>query len=449
MKMLTEKLCKCELRASEPLVQFRESLIQPDKTYQRRSVLPSPWGSTDGIETVVGGVKRFLSCSNQLAITIRCLALPGETSSLLMQEDENVSLLENIIRERNWGDLDSIVSTDISHIEEFLNSLTNSLDDEEEKSSSLILKSCDDPAAAFYQNLLSVGSASRSTLLFFSPSMSVSCSVSADLSDSTLLSGAHFEIEAKDLSALSTTQKRVFSRVWSRLHSAIVAGFQATAAAGPLMLEPLHGVAFMVEKIELTETALQDCAVSEEDFCSLVPGISGFCGNSAIAIHLGQLISDATSAFRLAMLASPVRLVEPMYSCDLQCDQSELRNLYAVLSRRRGVIVNEDIIEGTTLFLLTATIPVSESFGFAQELLEKTQGNAISPQLSFSHWAKFEMDPFWQPTTAEELEDLGAQTTEVNKARLFIDKVRRRKGLPVEEKIVASAEKQRTLSKNK
>ena len=42
--------------------------------------------------------------------------------------------------------------------------------------------------------------------------------------------------------------------------------------------------------------------------------------------------------------------------------------------------------EGTSLFLLSATLPVAESFGFAQQLLKKTSGNATAPQLVFSHW---------------------------------------------------------------
>ena len=123
-------------------------------------------------------------------------------------------------------------------------------------------------------------------------------------------------------------------------------------------------------------------------------------------------------------------------------------NLYAVLSKRRGTILEEDVIEGTTLFLLSATLPVAESFGFAQELLEKTSGNAISPQLTFSHWEVLKFDPFWKPTTSEELEEFGNQATEHNLARVYIDKVRRRKGLPVEEKIVKDAEKQKYIGKN-
>jgi hypothetical protein len=38
---------------------------------------------------------------------------------------------------------------------------------------------------------------------------------------------------------------------------------------------------------------------------------------------------------------------------------------------------------------------------------------------------------------------------ETNLARRHVDGVRRRKGLAVEEKVVANAEKQRTLSRNK
>lgn len=38
------------------------------------------------------------------------------------------------------------------------------------------------------------------------------------------------------------------------------------------------------------------------------------------------------------------------------------------------------------LFLLTALLPIAESFGFANELLKKTSGAGTTPQLAFSHW---------------------------------------------------------------
>jgi ribosome assembly protein 1 len=46
-------------------------------------------------------------------------------------------------------------------------------------------------------------------------------------------------------------------------------------------------------------------------------------------------------------------------------------------------------------------------------------------------------------------EEFGEVTNEVNIARKYIDDTRRRKGLPLGEKIVIHAEKQRTLKKNK
>jgi ribosome assembly protein 1 len=169
-------------------------------------------------------------------------------------------------------------------------------------------------------------------------------------------------------------------------------------------------------------------------------------------LQSGQLISDSLEALRLGFLSCPARVVEPVYSCNLQCDQGQLGNLYAVLSRRRGVVVKEDVIDGTSLFVLTATVPLADSFGFAQELLKKTSGAATAPQMSFSHWQVQDTDPFWRATTEEELEEHGdtsALAAHSNPARALIDKVRKRKGQVVEEKVVASAEKQRTLNKKK
>lgn len=58
-------------------------------------------------------------------------------------------------------------------------------------------------------------------------------------------------------------------------------------------------------------------------------------------------------------------------------------------------------------------------------------------------------DPFWVPTTEEEYLHFGEKADSENQARKYMNSVRKRKGLYVEEKIVEHAEKQRTLSKNK
>ena len=57
------------------------------------------------------------------------------------------------------------------------------------------------------------------------------------------------------------------------------------------------------------------------------------------------------------------------------------------------------------------------------------------------------MDPFWVPTTEEELEELGETADRENVARRYVDNVRARKGLYVEKKLVDGANRQRNLKK--
>jgi ribosome assembly protein 1 len=59
----------------------------------------------------------------------------------------------------------------------------------------------------------------------------------------------------------------------------------------------------------------------------------------------------------------------------------------------------------------------------------------------------FDQDPFWVPTTDEELEDLGEKADRANVAKGYMDSVRQRKGLFVDHKIVEFSEKQRTLKR--
>lgn len=59
--------------------------------------------------------------------------------------------------------------------------------------------------------------------------------------------------------------------------------------------------------------------------------------------------------------------------------------MYAVLSKREGRVLQEEMKEGTDVFIIKAVLPVAESFGFADEIRKRTSGLA-SPQLVFSHW---------------------------------------------------------------
>lgn len=81
--------------------------------------------------------------------------------------------------------------------------------------------------------------------------------------------------------------------------------------------------------------------------------------------------------------------------------------------------------------------------------MRKKTGGVSSPQLVLAGWEVIDEDPFWAPSTEEELEEFGEDDRSPNLARELIDAVRRRKGLPVEEKIVQRASAQRTLARKR
>jgi ribosome assembly protein 1 len=129
----------------------------------------------------------------------------------------------------------------------------------------------------------------------------------------------------------------------------------------------------------------------------------------------------------------------------------QLGKCYAVLSKRRAKVLSEDIIEGTEIWVIKATLPLVESYGFADDLRKKTQG-AASSSLLFDSWTILHVDPFFVPTTDTEREEFGDIVHEGqgrNLARVYIDAVRVRKGLAVAKKIVSDGEKQRNLSRKK
>nr|KAF7434296.1 hypothetical protein H0235_002487 [Vespula pensylvanica] len=123
--------------------------------------------------------------------------------------------------------------------------------------------------------------------------------------------------------------------------------------------------------------------------------------------------------------------------------------LYAAFGKRQGrVVAAENALGFGGQFRVLATLPVPESFQLARELRTQTSGLA-SPQLVFSHWEVIEQDPYWVPSTEEEYLHYGEKADSGNRAKKYMDAVRRRKGLPVDSQLVTHGEKQRTLSKNK
>lgn len=205
-------------------------------------------------------------------------------------------------------------------------------------------------------------------------------------------------------------------------------GLNMVIHSGPLCDEPVQGVCFLVQEYTLKAEDSSD--------------------SQAYGPLSGQIMSTVKDACKRAMQNQPMRLVGPMYSCSIVVDSNVLNKLYAVIGKRHGKIVKADMVEGSGQFHVVAHIPVIESTHFVKQIRTETSGLAM-PQLVFSHWELIDDDPFWTPTTKDEIEHFGDKADTVSVARTYVDAVRERKGLFVEKKIVEHAEKQRTLSKNK
>ena len=127
-----------------------------------------------------------------------------------------------------------------------------------------------------------------------------------------------------------------------------------------------------------------------------------------------------------------------VYNVDIQASSSPthknrvdsiaevLGKVYAVVTKRRGRITAEEMREGSPFFTISATLPVIESFGFAEEIRKRTSG-AASPQLIFAGYEILDQDPFWVPQTEEELEDFGETAERENVAKKYVDGIRTRK----------------------
>jgi len=245
--------------------------------------------------------------------------------------------------------------------------------------------------------------------------------------------------------------------IWkTELRGSAVAGFQLAMRAGALCEEPIRGVLVILEGVEIAMKKKKHVRTSSSSSPKDDNVVSSLF-QSAKPLSGGMIVAALRSGIRCALLTRPARLVEGHLRLTLHSSFTGLGPLYAVLTKRRGKVISDDMVDGTDLIRITASIPQAESFHLSPELLEESSGEVTAPELVFSHWGILEEDPFWIPTSLEEREDYGeiimngdSSTGLDNNALKYIRMVRGRKGLLVDSsKIVVAAEKQRTLARKK
>ncbi|KAL2017873.1 hypothetical protein VTK56DRAFT_1577 [Thermocarpiscus australiensis] len=223
----------------------------------------------------------------------------------------------------------------------------------------------------------------------------------------------------------------------------ITYGFQLATQSGPLCHEPVQGIAVFVEDVSVAPapSSTDEGGGDDQD------GSVSASARERLGRLTGEVIKTVQQSIHKGFLDWSPRLMLAMYSCEIQASTEVLGRVYDVLTRRRGRVQSEAMNEGTPFFTIQARLPVAESFGFADEIRKRTSG-AAQPQLIFAGFEVLDEDPFWVPFTEDDLEDLGEYGDRENVAKRYMDGVRRRKGLLVEGRNVATdAQKQKTLKR--
>ncbi|XP_054244019.1 elongation factor-like GTPase 1 isoform X1 [Indicator indicator] len=441
---LKQRFAKVEISVSAPIIPFRETITRPPKVdmvneeigkQQKVAVIHQTKEDQnkipEGVQVDPDGLITMSTPNKQATLSVRAVPLPEEVTRLLEENSDLIRTMEQLNTSLNEDKKShEINQKTLDRIKEFKQKLEQNLQGRKWRNA--------------VDQIWSFGprKCGPNILLY------------------------NFEGYKRSVwQCLGNAEKEVSK--YRDFDNSIVSGFQLATLSGPMCEEPLMGVCFTVEKWEIHKagemlsTSGQDsgevCSLNEhqESSQSVTKSpekVSKQKGEVLLADcygpFSGQLIATMKEACRYALQAKPQRLMAAMYTCEIMATAEVLGRVYAVLSKREGRVLQEEMKEGTDVFIIKAVLPVAESFGFADEIRKRTSGLA-SPQLVFSHWEIISSDPFWVPTTEEEYLHFGEKADSENQARKYMNAVRKRKGLYVEEKIVEHAEKQRTLSRNK
>ncbi|XP_054878395.1 elongation factor-like GTPase 1 isoform X2 [Poeciliopsis prolifica] len=447
---LRERFAKIEISVSKPIIPFRETVVRPPKVdmvneelgkqqkvaviHQMKEEL-SQGRSSDCQHMDPEGLVTLTTPNRLATVCVRAIPLPQEVTVLLERNSELIRTLElmnSSLREGRAVDINLKTLEAIAELKDHLQSLLQG-----RRWRNVVQRIWAFGPRRYGPNILlnSIKDYSRPSVW-------------------QCLEWRH-----------SNDQVRTPASPLRDFDNSIISGFQLATLSGPMCEEPLMGVCFSVERWDVESVVfsqnpdtLKEDSVSPEalqDFNSHGNSVDGTAERRSDASSVdcygpvsGQLIAVMKEACRHAFQAQPQRLMAAMYTCEILATAEVLGRVYGVLGKREGRVLHEEMKEGTDMFIITAVLPVAESFGFADEIRKRTSGLA-SPQLVFSHWEVISSDPYWVPTTEEEYLHFGEKADSVNQALKYMNAVRRRKGLFVEEKIVEHAEKQRTLGKNK
>jgi len=138
----------------------------------------------------------------------------------------------------------------------------------------------------------------------------------------------------------------------------IKSGFREAVSNSVLAKEPAYGL----------KVNLEDITVHEDP------------------VHRGpaQILPMTWRPIWCTFLLSDPKILEPLISFECKVPNEFVSNVIAIVQKRRGKIL--DMVNDEDMIIVKAEMPVSESFGLAEDLRSSTQGRAFWAT-QFSRWA--------------------------------------------------------------
>ncbi|KAM3422976.1 hypothetical protein BST61_g455 [Cercospora zeina] len=409
MKDLQERFAKCEIQAGEAMVPYRESIVKAEE-------MKEPNDPALGRGRVEG-----VTSSKQLTIRLAVRPLPAPATAFLIK---HTGAVKRLYSERKAQEEERSAAANTSN---HAHQDSESSEHEVEAEESNIATDQGLSMSEFKQQLgaaLVKGKSDRE--LFKDVVDKISAFGPRRVGPNVLIDNTAAGICGRFFRDYNDQSQANGTSAIAALADKITYAFQLATYQGPLCHEPMQGVAIFLEDVS-TE-------LSEDEISANMGRLTG------------EVLRTVRDSIRQGFLDWSPRIMLAMYSCEIQASTEVLSKVYNVIGRRNGRIVDEQMLESTNNFTVLSMLPVAESFGFSDEMRQRTSGFA-APQLVFEGFEMIDEDPYWVPYTEEQLEDLGEKADKENVALKYVDKVRARKGLAVKKKVVEAAEKQKTLKR--
>ncbi|KAK7202953.1 P-loop containing nucleoside triphosphate hydrolase protein [Myxozyma melibiosi] len=198
-----------------------------------------------------------------------------------------------------------------------------------------------------------------------------------------------------------TLPTEVDKKLLNSIRESVKQGFQWAVREGPLCEEPIRNTKFRIMDVSLAQEPI-------------------YRGG-------GQIIPTARRVCYSSVMTASPRLMEPLYAFHITGPAECQEAIFRILERRRGYVLKDEPIAGTTLQLIMGSIPVIDSFGFETDVRVASQGQALC-SLVFEKWLVVPGNPLDKEMTVPPLQSATGQAL----ARDFVLKTRRRKGLSEE-----------------